>query len=235
MKVRTSVLTTSLIAAALFASAPAYADNITWNFGTLAPGLQGQSHDYTVSGATINAQAFGPNGSGAGTSGPVQLFGKTGGGDETGLGLSNDPSGNDEITSGSFVQLDISKLNLLNNVISFQAGSTTTGGSSGAVEGWIISESNASGMLGSQLLTCTNSSAADTHCENPISDIGFMGGFQFLDITSIATGGGNILIAHLDANVAAVPGPIVGAGLPGLIAACGGLLALARRRRQLVV
>jgi hypothetical protein len=38
-----------------------------------------------------------------------------------------------------------------------------------------------------------------------------------------------------DLNFSAVPGPIVGAGLPGLLMACGGLLVLARRRRTAAI
>jgi hypothetical protein len=55
---------------------------------------------------------------------------------------------------------------------------------------------------------------------------------------------GNVFVADLlgpngntgpvDASTP-VPGPVVGAGLPGVVMACGGLLALARRRRQKIV
>ncbi len=45
-------------------------------------------------------------------------------------------------------------------------------------------------------------------------------------------GPGSQINASFNDSTVAIPGPIVGAGLPGLIVACGGLLALARRRRQ---
>jgi hypothetical protein len=50
------------------------------------------------------------------------------------------------------------------------------------------------------------------------------------DIYNSSVTGGNT--GTVGATIAAVPSPFVGAGLPGLIAACAGLLAFARRRRQ---
>jgi hypothetical protein len=59
-----------------------------------------------------------------------------------------------------------------------------------------------------------------------------LGTSDFLRIVNGGTGNTEAQISAISLNSVAVPGPVVGAGLPGLIAACGGLLALGRRRKN---
>src|SRR5436190_16754957 len=61
---------------------------------------------------------------------------------------------------------------------------------------------------------------------------GIENGLTYFNIHTSQNPGGEIRTQLVPLGVS-VPAPIVGAGLPGLILACGGLLALARRRRKL--
>jgi hypothetical protein len=135
----------------------------------------------------------------------VALFGKQGAGDERGLGLVNDLSGENEISGTSLIRIAMAAG--LGSPVTFQMNSTTLG------ETWQVSGSNSATTGFASLLTGTDELS---HA------IPFFNFYTFNAVT------GNVLLA----NISAVPGPIVGAGLPGLVAACGGLLGLARRRRR---
>jgi hypothetical protein len=113
----------------------------TW-YLSLPSGTMGTSQTFTVNGKTITAYGF--NNGNPGT--PTALYGKNGGGDETGLGINSDV--NFEIDINHFVQLD------LNQII---AAGVTSGtmmvGSMQAGEPANVYGSNTLGVQGTLLMT----------------------------------------------------------------------------------
>jgi hypothetical protein len=116
--------------------------------------------------------------------------------------------------------------------------------------GGASNEANEAATL--NVLTGTTSFTTGTKVEEPENTFSILAGYFSLKIDSgwtffkVVSGGSLELtytpssdppeqqgtgLSHYTTYGVAVPGPIVGAGLPGLIAACGGLLLLARRRR----
>jgi hypothetical protein len=114
-----------LAALSLALAAPAYATTISWDFGQ-HPGLLAAAQAFSAGGETLTARGFDASDL------PTALYSKTDGGDESGLGLDNDPSGNHEISvRNGFVQLNLDGP-LADHVsnFTFSMGSTTQG------EGW---------------------------------------------------------------------------------------------------
>jgi hypothetical protein len=188
------------VAMAALAMSTAANASTTLSFG--GPNINwGNTHTFTSGGLSVTASGF------TAANAPTALYGKNGGGDEVGLGLNNDPSGDHEIYYGyGYVQIDVSALFGLVSGITFSTNSTTDG------EQWSIFGSNTAGSYsGLALLTGTNESTAT---------LPNFGTYKYYDFVSTSQSGGkNFLIKGF--TLTAVPEPstwammLLGFGLIG--------------------
>ena len=178
-----------LVGAALLALAgvPASAAAVDWTFGDHTGSL-GTTQSFTSSGIGLSLLARGFDGSIAEHG--VNLFGKTcvGTCDERGLGLTNDGTGDDEISGHSLIQLNLDGIrNRLSN-FQFSMNSTTDG------ESWKVYGSEDATPFTFVLLA----SGSDEGVLHSLA-----GGYDNYNFVST---NGNVLIGAFDA-VADVPEP----------------------------
>jgi hypothetical protein len=187
-----------------------------------ADGFLGVTRTYTqpFGGPTITGAGFADDGSAT----PVNLFGKNGSGDEKGLGLTNDPTGQNEISGTSFIRISFPSFIPSGHGIpafaSFIMGSTTED------ESWLVLAST-SPTTGYVLLQSGQTAGTD-ELSHRLPNQPFIQGPLFPYYIFEATNG-NVLLS----SISVVPGPIAGAGLPGLILASAGLLGWWRRRQKI--
>ncbi len=151
----------------------------------------GFSHTYTVGGLSLVATGYDNLGN------KTALYGKHSGGNEVGLGLVNDPTGDFEIAyNHGFVQLDVSQLvgKVDLHKFKFATNSTTNG------EEWGVYASNTAGSYsGGALITGV------TQSTQVLTDLVGHRYYDFVEINHTAHQGDNFLLTSF--SVTAVPEP----------------------------
>jgi hypothetical protein len=203
-----SKFSSAIIIVSLALSSLALADTVSFS----SPGGdRGASQTYTLDGVTITATGF--NGG--------DLFGKSLGGNENGLGLTGDPTTDNEIFFKSmgtqdFIQLDV--LNLLNanfTAFQFQMNSSTS------PDAWSVSACSVSGT------DCFTSPATGTDQNAHNAPASLSKTNHYLDFSAT---GGNVLLSSLSATPPSVPEPrFYGLLLVALLGVAGVIL---RNRRS---
>ncbi|HMJ60623.1 MAG TPA: PEP-CTERM sorting domain-containing protein [Bryobacteraceae bacterium] len=189
---------------------------INYAFGGLGGDLGSNTHTFAPVGGpspTITASGFHLNSSNVVSK--VNLYSKGSGGfpppnDESGLGLTNDSTGDHEITPGNFIMLDLS--NLAISTLGIYTESTTSG------EQWKIWGSNTAVTSG-QTFTIPGGLTGFSEGNQNVSSLL---GNRYIFITSLGTGGNNILLGGLTATTA-TPEPS-SAALLGMALMGSGLL-----------
>jgi hypothetical protein len=191
-------------------------------FGGLGGDLGSNTHTFAPTGGGPLIIAAGYHGAGA-TSidnihfSSVDLYSKgakafpTNSSNENGLGLTNDPSKDDEVTPGNFIVLDLGNFAALHIAdLDIYTGSST------GTEKWMVAGSNQAPFTATLLSQFQILSPGTT---NGLQDIDSLAGDRYLYFTSMS---GNVLLGGISVETV-TPEP-ASAGLAGLALAGAGLL-----------
>jgi hypothetical protein len=228
MKTMTKTILLAGAAMAMAMATSAGAATAIFNFGTsgtkntlnLYTGDLGQTSTFVTNGISITMAAFGPAFNGA-----DRLYGKSQGGDEVGLGMTNDLANQNEIyNQQGYIQLDAG-WNGANIVANFNS---TTGN-----EQWLIYGSSVGGTVASSTVLPVGfqliGSGSGANAETTNTQLTGYRYYEFVSgVPASSLGGGNVLLRSLTVSV---PEPDTWALM---IVGFGGLGAMMRRRRAQV-
>ena len=185
---RGALMALAVGAVATLSAASAQAATLIWDLSSPAGVLPLAGQSYTAGGITISAAGF-LNGNFSTPN--LQLFGKTGGGDETGLGSSVDSTGDHELNGTQWIQINFTAARAAGVTnFDFVMGSTTD------TEAWRVFGSNSATSLGVQIFAGTDEGMTHT----------FTGANDAFTFYNFQATNGNVLLQEVS-GVTAVPEP----------------------------